>query len=625
MQNPLDVLKKYWKHHSFRDNQSEIIENALQGNDTLAILPTGAGKSACYQIPILCKKGIGLVISPLIALMNDQVNQLKDKNIRAVALTSAFNFEQTNIVIDNCHYNDTKFIYLSPEKLQQDWIIQKLQSLPINYIAVDEAHCVSQWGHDFRPAFLDIYTLREYFKVPIIAVTATATKKVEADIIEYLQLINHKTFTNTFTRENLGFHVLFTEDIYVKLRQIFEKNTEPAIVYVKNRAQTIEISRLLESHQYTATYYHGGLEIKEKTKNLDLWMSEKCQIMVATNAFGMGIDKDNVKVVVHLHIPENIENYYQEVGRAGRNGNKAFGILLTKPIDTQKVLDYYKQNLPNKEFLELVYKNLNNYLQIAYGEGFETFHNLNLNHFCAKYNISVTKTFTCLQFLDNQNLIQLDIKNTNQIKLQFIIESREVIRYCSLHRKDAVVIEYILRNYTGVFDMMVGINSFQISQKTNVSEQEIVTILEKIHQQEIINLQLNQNDIQLWYTHTREDKYSLNKILPIFVSQMQYKIEKQQSILHLITDQETCKSKIIASYFGQTLNNDCGICSTCNKNIAKKNLEAFLIELITKKPRDLKDIQKNKALGEQDIIFALQNLLEKNIVFINEKQQYQIT
>jgi len=348
MNQPLDVLKAHWKHTAFRPTQEEIITTVLLGKDTFALLPTGGGKSICFQIPALLKPGICLVISPLVALMKDQVENLKNKNIKAIALTGGISFEETNNLLDNCVFGDYKFLYLSPERLQQDWVLERIKNLNINLVAIDEAHCISQWGHDFRPAYLKISALKDYFSVPFIALTATATPRVQEDICTLLQLKNPVVFKNSFSRENLGYHIIKTEDKFGKLKQIFLKNPEPSIVYVKNRKSCIEISKILIDFGFTATYYHGGLSGKEKDKNMQLWLDEKAKIIVATNAFGMGIDKPNVKTVVHLQIPDNIENYYQEAGRAGRNGEKSYALLLTQEVQSENILQLFAGNLPNK-------------------------------------------------------------------------------------------------------------------------------------------------------------------------------------------------------------------------------------------------------------------------------------
>ena len=323
MSKALEILEKYWKHDAFRHPQEEIINSVLEGKDTFGLMPTGGGKSICFQIPAMMQDGICVVISPLIALMKDQVQNLQNKGIKAVALTGGIHPDEIIDLLDNCQFGNFKFLYLSPERLQNDWILERIKNLPINLIAIDEAHCVSQWGHDFRPAYLKIVQLKEYFpKVPFLALTASATLRVKEDIITQLKLDNPQVFAKSFYRDNIAYMVFETEDKLHLLQQILNKNPESSIIYVTNRKSCSETVHQLESLGFKATFYHGGLTSKDKEKNMKLWMEEKVQIMVATNAFGMGIDKSNVKTIIHLHLPQNLENYYQETGRAGRNGEK---------------------------------------------------------------------------------------------------------------------------------------------------------------------------------------------------------------------------------------------------------------------------------------------------------------
>jgi len=332
MSTPLEILQKYWNHDAFRTPQEEIIASVLAGKDTFGLMPTGGGKSITFQVPAMMLEGICLVISPLVALMKDQVQNLQNKGIKAIALTGGISSDEMIDLLDNCQYGNYKFLYLSPERLQNDWVLERIKNLPINLIAIDEAHCVSQWGHDFRPSYLKISKLKEFFpKVAFLALTASATKRVQDDIIVQLQLENPAVFTKSFARDNLAYMVFNVEDKLHMIEQILKKNLEPSIIYVTNRKACSETVKQIEALGFSATFYHGGLSSKEKEKHMKLWMEEQVQTIVATNAFGMGIDKANVKTVIHLHIPPNLENYYQEAGRAGRNGAKAFAVLLTNP------------------------------------------------------------------------------------------------------------------------------------------------------------------------------------------------------------------------------------------------------------------------------------------------------
>ena len=626
MNEPLELLKAHWKHDAFRPTQEEIIQTVLSGKDTFALLPTGGGKSICFQIPALIKPGICLVISPLVALMKDQVENLKSKNIKAIALTGGISLEETNNLLDNCAFGGYKFLYVSPERLQQDWVLERIKNLNVNLVAIDEAHCISQWGHDFRPAYLKIAALKDYFSVPFIALTATATPRVQIDICNLLKLDQPVVFKNSFARENLGYHILKTEDKIGKLKQIFLRNPEPSIVYVKNRKMCLDISQTLNDLGFTATYYHGGLTSKEKDKNMKLWLEEKTQIIVATNAFGMGIDKPNVKTVVHLQIPDHIENYYQEAGRAGRNGNTSYALLVTPEINTENLKNYFSTNLPDKVFLHTVYKNLNNHFQIAYGEGFNEVFYLNLNQFCVKYNLSVPKTFASLQFLDRQGIITLNNLISNKASLQFLIESREVIRYCSLNVKDASVIETILRNYTGVFEQATQINTALIASKSSTSEEKVIQVLQKLQAQESIELKLQSNDISILYNEPREDSYTINRVVKVLENQNQIKIKQYEAMLHFVTNSTTCKSVLISNYFGEETKENCGICSYCNskKKAEPKSAATSIWSLLQIAPLSSNELENKLTFSTEEIIFALQNFLENDVIFLNASNKYQI-
>ena len=488
MQTALEILQKYWKHDTFRSLQSEIITAVLNGEDTFALMPTGGGKSICFQVPAMMNPGICLVISPLVALMKDQVANLKLKGIKAIALTGGIKSDEIIDLLDNCQFGDYKFLYLSPERLQSDWILDRIKNLPINLIAIDEAHCVSQWGHDFRPAYLKISNLKTHFpKIPFLALTATATFKVKEDIIEELGLHHPQIFQKSFARKNIAYMVFEAEDKLYKIEQILKKNPQPSIIYVRNRKSCLDVSSQLKSLGVKATYYHGGLSPKEKDTNMQLWMQEKAQVIVATNAFGMGIDKPNVKTVIHIQLPENIENYYQEAGRCGRNGEKAFSVILTSPSDIIQSENQFLNVLPDKEFLKLVYIKLCNYFQIAYGEGINEQFTFNLNHFCVKYDFPTLKTYNAIQFLDRQSIVSLSQEFSEKITLQFLIPSKEVIRYISLNTNDEEIILSILRTYPGIYDMQTDLNISLIAKKSNHKENEVLAVLNKLKDKEIVS------------------------------------------------------------------------------------------------------------------------------------------
>jgi ATP-dependent DNA helicase RecQ len=625
----LEILQKYWKHDTFREPQEQIIASVLEGKDTFALMPTGGGKSICFQVPAMMQEGICLVISPLIALMRDQVENLQNKGIKAIALTGGIYHDDIIDLLDNCQFGNYKFLYLSPERLQNDWILERIKNLPINLIAIDEAHCVSQWGHDFRPAYLKIVQLKEYFpKVPFLALTASATSRVKEDIITQLKLGNPQIFTKSFYRANIAYMVFETEDKLYLLQQILQKNPEPSIIYVTNRKSCLETVHQLESQGFTATYYHGGLTTKEKEKQMKLWMEEKVQVIVATNAFGMGIDKANVKTIIHLHLPQNLENYYQEAGRAGRNGEKAFAILLNNPTDILHAEAQFLGVLPDKAFLNLVFAKLCSFFQIAYGEGIDEQFSFNLNQFCSKYNFPILKTYNALQFLDRQGVINLSQEFSEKVSIQFIIPSKELIRYMSLNPNDEEIILTVLRTYPGIYDMQTAFNSTLIAKKSNSTEKQVLSLLQKLNEKQVIDLIAKNNDATITFNEVREDERTINRVSKHLEAQNKLKTEQLQAVLYYSTETKSCKQKLLMQYFGETITTKCGICSYCiSKNKKKQNPETIsetIINLLKMQDFNSRDIQKLTKLPKDDVIFALQNLLESDIISIKSNNLYSL-
>ncbi|HEX8270720.1 MAG TPA: ATP-dependent DNA helicase RecQ [Flavobacterium sp.] len=627
MPEALQLLQKYWKHDTFRDPQHEIIQSVLDGRDTFALMPTGGGKSVCFQIPALMNDGICIVISPLVALMKDQVANLQKKDIKAIALTGGISQDEMSDLLDNCMFGNYKFLYLSPERLQADWILDRIKALPVNLIAIDEAHCVSQWGHDFRPAYLKISLLKPHFpKVPFLALTASATARVQQDIVKELGLENPAIFTKSFARANLAYMVFKVEDKLWRVEQILKKYQQPAIIYVRNRKSCIDVSAQLQSLGIRATYYHGGLHSREKDKNMALWMDEQVQVIVATNAFGMGIDKANVKIVIHIQLPENLENYYQEAGRAGRNGEKAFAVLLTNPSDVQVAENQFINVLPDKEFLTLLYIKLCNYFQIAYGEGIEEQYSFKLNQFCAQYKFPVMKAYNAMQFLDRQGIITLSQEFSEKVSAQFLIPSKEVIRYMSLNPADEDIILAILRSYPGIHDMPTVLNFSLISKKSGRDEQAVHLLLEKLQQKDIIEYHSKNNDASLIFNEVREDQRTINRVSRYLENQNGLKKSQLQSVIDYVGDEKTCKTKKLLIYFGETVASDCGVCSVCiGKKISGKSslpITDRILMLLATEDLNSRQIENLTSSPSDDVIFALQQLLESDKISIKGDNTY---
>jgi ATP-dependent DNA helicase RecQ len=627
MSEALQILRKYWKYDRFRIPQDAIIQSVLDGKDTFALLPTGGGKSICFQVPAMVLPGICLVISPLVALMKDQVQNLQKRDIKAIALTGGIPTDELIDLLDNCQFGNYKFLYVSPERLQSEWVVERIKSLPISLIAVDEAHCISQWGHDFRPAYLKVSDLKDFFpKVPFIALTASATPKVQEDICKELRLDQPAIFKSSFTRPNIAYMVFETEDKLYRVQQILTKNQESSIIYVRNRKACHDMASQLNSLGFTTAYYHGGLPSKDKEQQMQRWLNNTAQVMIATNAFGMGIDKPDVKTVIHTQLPDNLENYYQEAGRAGRNGAKAFAVLLVAPSDIATSKSQFIEVLPDKDYLKTVYRKLNNYFQIAYGEGYNETFAFNLNRFCAQYQLPVLKTFNALQFLDRQGVLSLSANFSEKISIQFLLPSKEIIRYISLNKSHEDIMVSILRNYPGVYDMEVGINTHLIARKANTSEDKVHYVLNILQEKAIIHYKSQANDSQLTFNEVREDDRVINRLAKFLEKQNQLKITQLDSVIAYISDKKQCKSQFLLHYFGETDIPECGICSVCMSKKQEYANPAALAEKITillqSGALTSREIESTLDISPDATIFVLQLLLEHNRITINKQNQY---
>ncbi len=624
-----ETLKKYWNYDTFRSPQDEIILSVLARKDTFGVMPTGGGKSICFQVPAMMMDGICLVISPLIALMKDQVANLQKRDIKAMAIIGGINTDDLLVLLDNCAFGNYKFLYISPERLQNEYVLDRIKNLPINLIAIDEAHCVSQWGHDFRPAYLSINLLKEHFeKTPFLALTASATKRVKDDVIEQLRLNKPAVFQKSFARDNIAYMVFEVEDKMFRIEQILKKNPESSIIYVRNRKACLDISNQLQAIGFKSTYYHGGLSLKDKDKNMSLWMDENVQVMVATNAFGMGIDKSNVKSIIHVQLPENLENYYQEAGRAGRNGAKAFAVLLTSQSDKIHAQHQFLASLPDKIFLKTMYIKLCNYFKIAFNEGIGEEFSFNLNQFCSKYDFQILKTFNAINFLDNQGIISMSKGFSEKLSMQFVIESKELIRYISLNQRDEQVILTILRNYPGIYEAQTQFNVGLISRKSGVEEKVVHEVLIRLKEKEIIDYRAKTNDIAIILNEIRDDDRTINKVAKFLENQNNLKKSNFGSVLDYVNDTNHCKSRKILTYFGENDSVDCGICSFCitkpNKKADLKILSDKIIQLLTIKEMSSREIEKITKYSTTDVIVVIQNLIENNKIKVLASNKYKL-
>jgi ATP-dependent DNA helicase RecQ len=626
--HPLEVLERFWHHTSFRPLQEEIITSVLDNEDTFALLPTGGGKSICFQIPALIKEGICIVVSPLIALMKDQVTTLKQKGIKAIALTSGMSYAELDTQLDNCIYGNYKFLYLSPERLQQPLVQERIQLMQVNLIAVDEAHCISQWGNDFRPAYKNIKVLRELQPtVNCIALTATAKLNIIEDIIKSLDFVSPKLYTASFKRPNIAYSVVHAEDKYFQLEQLLKANEGSSIIYVRNRRATMDINDFLLKKGLSSTFYHGGITNKEKQERLIQWTNDQKKIMVATTAFGMGIDKANVKTVIHFNLPESLESYYQEAGRAGRNGQLANAVILKQNIDEDHLRSQFLSTLPSISYIKLVYNKLCNYFQVSYGEGENMTYQLDFRLFCSTYNLNASLTYNTLTLLDRNAIISLVQHFNFRTKIQFLTSNAVLFKYLETHLELNTIVKVLLRTYGGIFDYETKVNLNLVIKKSELSEKKVIAQLKLLEKDEIISLHMANTDSEITFLKPREDDITINPISKIVEQQHKLKHNQIEAVLNYINNETECRSAQLLNYFGEKSNAPCGICSVCvtGKNESNKNsidLTQRILKNLEKKDLSSRDLLKQINCSEQELLDGLSELLEIKKIKLTEANTY---
>ena len=625
MESPLSILKKYWKYDAFKKPQEEIISTVLKNKNTVVLLPTGGGKSICYQIPALLRDGVCLVISPLIALMNDQVNSLKEKGIKAIAITSSLHQEEVIQAFDNLQFGNYKFLYVSPEKLQSEFIQQKIKQLNINLIAVDEAHCISEWGHDFRPAYLKILIVKELgITAPILALTATATRHVLNDIIANLEIADAQIFKQSLVRSKLALKVSKHEDIYYHLKLQLSKQSKPSIIYASSRKRVTDISNYLNKNNFKSSYYHGGLSVEEKRVSFVNWMEEKTPIMVATNAFGMGIDKDNVQQIIHIDLPNSLENYMQEAGRAGRNGQDANSIIFGNKHSIFNLKNQFKKGFVTVDYAKSIYNHLNQYLYIAYGELPQHSFEFDLTTFCNQYQINILQAYNTLKLLEREQILTFDENFNVQSSLKFKVSPNKVLDYAE--RNNNQLIKVILRTHGGIFDHYIKINESIIAKKINTSVNLIKSQLIKLEKDGFVTYNYNKNTSKLKFLVPREDNITIQKIAIDIKQQNSIKQEKMNAVIDYVKNNTICRSKLLLDYFDEKTATDCGICDIC---LSKENQipdyksvsEKILVLLSHHKQLSSKEIITNLAIETSTVLTSLQNLLDTNKISINSQNK----
>lgn len=565
------ILTKYWGHPNFRTLQDDIIKSVGNGNDTLGLMTTGGGKSITFQVPALAKDGLCLVITPLIALMKDQVANLVKRGIKAIMVYSGMTKNEIDVALENCIYGNYKFLYLSPERIGSELFKIRVQKMNVNLVAIDEAHCISQWGYDFRPSYLKIAELRDLLPdVPFLALTATATPEVVEDIQEKLLFRKKNVLKTSYERKNLVYIVREVEDKQKYLLKIIGNVKGSGIVYVRTRRKSKEIKDFLKNNQISAEHYHAGLSNKIRTQKQTDWTRSKLRVMVATNAFGMGIDKADVRFVVHFDLPDSLEAYFQEAGRAGRDGKRAYAVLLFNSADEKKLDQQVKSNFPEISQIKRVYEALGNYFQIPVGSGKNGVFDFNIADFSSKYKFNLVNAYNSLKFLGREDYLELTEEINNPSKVHFLLDRDDLYKFQVANVKFDGFIKLLLRSYTGIFTEYVSINERSLAQNANVHIDIVYQYLSKLNNMKIIRYIPQKKTPLIIFTEERLDQKSL------FISKENYKKRKErfvsriESVIDYATNQDLCRSQVLLSYFGEKDSNPCGKCDVCKKGSKQK-------------------------------------------------------
>ncbi len=562
--NIYEILKKYWGYDQFRPLQEEIITHILQGKDTLALLPTGGGKSICFQIPALAKPGICVVISPLIALMKDQVQNLKRRGISATAVYSGMTYAEADVALDNCIYGDIKFLYVSPERLKTPLFIERFKRMNVNLIAVDESHCISQWGYDFRPPYLEIANIRQYHpQTPVLALTATATHDVIDDIQEKLHFAKKNVLRKSFYRPNLTYAVVHTEDKLQKLDEFLQKVPGTSIVYVRNRKRTKLIAEYLQKKNISATFYHAGLDHQTRNVRQEGWIKNQYRVMVATNAFGMGIDKPDVRLVIHMDLPDNLEAYFQEAGRAGRDEKPAIAVTLYNRNDTDELLKNLEQSFPPIEEIRRCYNALCNHLQLALGSGENQTFPVDLGDFSYHFKVDVITLFHTLKFLNKEGILEFTDHEEVFSKVHF---HKSEVNFKSIPSDfDRELVRMILRSYEGVFDQFVWINESFLAKKLNCHSTKVVNHLRMLHRLDVLRYAYKKKGFRVTFLTGRIAAGDLKISKENYTERKKIAEKKIHSVIQYVTRQDKCRNRILLEYFDEFNHENCRKCDVCKK------------------------------------------------------------
>ena len=561
----LEILKRYWGYDNFRGIQEEIIHSIGKGNDTLGLMPTGGGKSITFQVPALSMEGLCLVITPLIALMKDQVRNLKERGIKALAIYSGMTREEIVVTLENCIFGDYKFLYISPERLDTEIFQAKLRRMKVSMITVDESHCISQWGYDFRPAYLKIADIRKMLPdVPVLALTATATPEVVKDIQLKLGFREGaQTFRMSFERKNLAYIVRSTEDKPKELIHILKSVSGSAIVYTRNRKRTREVAELISAQGFTATFYHAGLSNDVKDQRQKSWQTGECRVMVATNAFGMGIDKPDVRIVIHMDMPDSPEAYFQEAGRAGRDGLKAYAVLLHAKSDKTNLKKRIADTFPDKEYIRNVYENIQYYYQMAMGDGLGCMYAFNIDEFCHNFKHFPIQVDSALKILTRAGYLEYTDEQDNASRLIFTLRRDELYKLQEYDSDTEKLLNSILRTYTGLFTDYAYINEESLSVRTGLSRAQIYEILLMLTKRRILHYIPRKKTPYIIYTRERQEKERLHFSREVYEDRKASFEVRINAMIEYASAEENCRSRMLLHYFGEKNKHNCKQCDVC--------------------------------------------------------------
>ncbi|MBS4059765.1 MAG: RecQ family ATP-dependent DNA helicase [Bacteroidetes bacterium] len=623
-----DVLIKYWGYSSFRPLQEDIVDAVIAGNDTLALLPTGGGKSVCFQVPALVMDGMCLVITPLIALMKDQVQNLKKLGIPAAAVFSGLHYNEIEIIYNQSVFGQLKFLYISPERLVTDRFIELLRRMKINLIAVDESHCISQWGYDFRPPYLQIADARLYLpKVPVLALTATATPKVVEDIQQKLHFKKPNVFQTSYERKNLTYNVIHHADKFGMLIRVFRNMTSGSgIVYVRNRKRTREMADYLSSRDISATYYHAGLEAKQRDERQRSWMKGHFKVMVATNAFGMGIDKPDVRLVVHMDLPDSLEAYFQEAGRGGRDGKDSQAYLLVSEQDVKQLKSNFESSYPELKQIRAIYQAVGNYLQIPVGGGKDLSFNFQLSEFAKNYNFPLLDVYNTLQLLEKEGLLMMSEGLRTSPRLFVKAGKEDLYRFQVEQPAFDAFIKMILRNYPGVFTDFVNINEDEMARKMGIGAEKVIEILNQLQKLSFLTYLPRKDQPQLLFLSERRDPSDLQLSRENYADRKVTAAKRLQAVIDFVHNEDQCRSLQLLAYFGEKYDRRCGKCDVCIKrnrlnltDIEYGNISKKLKSLLSQRAYPLYEaISGVPEYPEEKVLEAIRWMIDNRILVKDE-------